>query len=317
MTKKKTVVVAIGGNALILSQEAQTIEDQNRALTLMVPHIVDLIESGCQVIVTYGNGPQVGFLLRRSEIATASTGLHSLPLVSCVANTEGGIGYQIQRAIKNEIARRGLSDDSVALLNQVVVDADDPGFANPTKPIGEFYTADRAEALRKENPSWVLKEDAGRGYRRYVPSPKPLEIVEESAIKTLLAAGFHLIAAGGGGIPVIRKNNQLQGVDAVIDKDLTSSLLATRINSTMFIICTGVPSVALHYGTPQQKNLGTITLAEAEKYMEEGHFAEGSMLPKIRAALQFVEATGNRAIITSPENLRAAVVEGKGTHIIP
>ena len=229
MPTRKVAVIAIGGNSLILSKDAQTVQDQYRALCVTGKHIVSLVELGYQVVVTYGNGPQVGFLLWRSEVAHATSGLHGLPLVTCVADTQGGIGYQIQQTLKNEFLRRGLCEDSIAVLTQVVVDKNDPGFRNPTKPVGEFYPPERAEVLRRENPSWVLREDAGRGFRRYVPSPRPLEIVEEAGLKTLLASGLHLIAGGGGGIPVFRTEGGYEGVDAVVDKDLTSCLLAKRI----------------------------------------------------------------------------------------
>ena len=255
MPTRKVAVIAIGGNSLILSKDAQTVQDQYRALCVTGKHIVSLVELGYQVVVTYGNGPQVGFLLWRSEVAHATSGLHGLPLVTCVADTQGGIGYQIQQTLKNEFLRRGLCEDSIAVLTQVVVDKDDPGFRNPTKPVGEFYPPERAEVLRRENPSWVLREDAGRGFRRYVPSPRPLEIVEEAGLRTLLASGLHLIAGGGGGIPVFRTEGGYEGVDAVVDKDLTSCLLAKRIKSDLFVISTAVSNVAIHFGTPEQENI--------------------------------------------------------------
>ena len=263
MPTRKVAVIAIGGNSLILSKDAQTVQDQYRALCVTGKHIVSLVELGYQVVVTYGNGPQVGFLLWRSEVAHATSGLHGLPLVTCVADTQGGIGYQIQQTLKNEFLRRGLCEDSIAVLTQVVVDKDDPGFRNPTKPVGEFYPPERAEVLRRENPSWVLREDAGRGFRRYVPSPRPLEIVEEAGLKTLLASGLHLIAGGGGGIPVFRTEGGYEGVDAVVDKDLTSCLLAKRIKSDLFVISTAVSNVAIHFGTPEQENISRMTVAEA------------------------------------------------------
>ena len=287
MPTRKVAVIAIGGNSLILSKDAQTVQDQYRALCVTGKHIVSLVELGYQVVVTYGNGPQVGFLLWRSEVAHATSGLH------------------------------GLCEDSIAVLTQVVVDKDDPGFRNPTKPVGEFYPPERAEFLRRENPSWVLREDAGRGFRRYVPSPRPLEIVEEAGLKTLLASGLHLIAGGGGGIPVFRTEGGDEGVDAVVDKDLTSCLLAKRIKSDLFVISTAVSNVAIHFGTPEQENISRMPVAEAMACVEAGYFAPGSMLPKVLAAVDFVRATGKEAIITSPENVRAAVVEGKGTHIVP
>ena len=317
MPTRRVAVIAIGGNSLIIGKNAQTVQDQYKALCVTGRHIVSLVELGYQVVVTYGNGPQVGFLLWRSEVAHATSGLHGLPLVSCVADTQGGIGYQIQQTLKNEFLRRGLHEDSIAVLTQVVVDKDDPGFRNPTKPVGEFYAPERAEALRRESPSWVLREDAGRGFRRYVPSPRPLEIVEEAGLKTLLASGLHLIACGGGGIPVIRTEEGYEGVDAVVDKDLTSCLLAKRLQCDLFVISTAVPNVAIRFGTPEQEDLFRLPAAEALAYAEAGHFAPGSMLPKILAAVDFVRATGREAVITSPENIRAAVLEGRGTHIVP
>ena len=296
MPTRKVAVIAIGGNSLILSKDAQTVQDQYRALCVTGKHIVSLVELGYQVVVTYGNGPQVGFLLWRSEVAHATSGLHGLPLVTCVADTQGGIGYQIQQTLKNEFLRRGLCEDSIAVLTQVVVDKDDPGFRNPTKPVGEFYPPERAEVLRRENPSWVLREDAGRGFR---------------------GAAVAGIAGGGGGIPVFRTEGGYEGVDAVVDKDLTSCLLAKRIKSDLFVISTAVSNVAIHFGTPEQENISRMTVAEAMACVEAGYFAPGSMLPKVLAAVDFVKATGKEAIITSPENVRAAVVEGKGTHIVP
>ena len=230
MPTRKVAVIAIGGNSLILSKDAQTVQDQYRALCVTGKHIVSLVELGYQVVVTYGNGPQVGFLLWRSEVAHATSGLHGLPLVTCVADTQGGIGYQIQQTLKNEF-------------------------------------------LRRENPSWVLREDAGRGFRRYVPSPRPLEIVEEAGLKTLLASGLHLIAGGGGGIPVFRTEGGYEGVDAVVDKDLTSCLLAKRIKSDLFVISTAVSNVAIHFGTPEQENISRMTVAEAMACVEAGYFA--------------------------------------------
>ncbi|MFQ9867511.1 MAG: carbamate kinase [Bilophila wadsworthia] len=316
MPTRKVAVIAIGGNSLILSKDAQTVQDQYRALCVTGKHIVSLVELGYQVVVTYGNGPQVGFLLWRSEVAHATSGLHGLPLVTCVADTQGGIGYQIQQTLKNEFLRRGLCEDSIAVLTQVVVDKDDPGFRNPTKPVGEFYPPERAEFLRRENPSWVLREDAGRGFRRYVPSPRPLEIVEEAGLKTL-RPGPAPHRGRWRWYPGVPYGRGYEGVDAVVDKDLTSCLLAKRIKSDLFVISTAVSNVAIHFGTPEQENISRMTVAEAMACVEAGYFAPGSMLPKVLAAVDFVRATGKEAIITSPENVRAAVVEGKGTHIVP
>lgn len=317
MSISKTAVIAIGGNSLILDKKNMSVESQYRAVCTTVKHIVDVIESGYQVIITHGNGPQVGFLLRRSEVANQVENLHGIPLVTCVADTQGGIGYQIQQALKNELAKRNIKGNSVAIITQVVVDANDADFSNPSKPIGEFYTEERAAVLKQENPEWLLKEDAGRGQRRYVPSPSPLEIVEEPSFKILLDAGFHLVAGGGGGIPVLKSNGILKGVDAVIDKDLTSGLMANRLGCGLLVISTAVPYVAINFNTPEQQDLKNITVAEAKQYIESKHFAPGSMLPKILAAIEFLEKGGTEVIITSPENLKDAVLHGLGTHIVP
>lgn len=317
MSGIKTAVIAIGGNSLITNKEDMSVENQYKAVCTTVKHIVDVIQSGYKVIITHGNGPQVGFLLRRSEVAHEVENLHGIPLVTCVADTQGGIGYQIQQALNNELAKRNIKDNSLSIITQVVVDANDADFNDPSKPIGEFYSEERANTLKKENPTWLLKEDAGRGYRRYVPSPRPLEIIEEPGFKVLLDADFHLVAGGGGGIPVLRKDGELVGVDAVIDKDLTSSLMANRLGCDLLVISTAVPYVAINYNKPNQKELKHITVADAKKYIAEGHFAAGSMLPKVLAAIEFLENGGKESIITSPENLREAVLNGLGTHIVP
>ena len=271
MPTRKVAVIAIGGNSLILSKDAQTVQDQYRALCVTGKHIVSLVELGYQVVVTYGNGPQVGFLLWRSEVAHATSGLHGLPLVTCVADTQGGIGYQIQQTLKNEFLRRGLCEDSIAVLTQVVVDKNDR-FRNPTKPVGEFYPPERAEVLRRENPSWVLREDAGRGFRRYVPSPRPLEIVEEAGLKTLLASGLPHRGRWrrGVGVPY---GGGYEGVDAVVDKDLTSCLLAKRIKSDLFVISTAVSMSPSISERPSRKIFPRMTVAEAMACVEAGYFS--------------------------------------------
>lgn len=314
--KKKLAFVAIGGNSLIKSKELQKVEDQHDAIRETVTHVVDLIEQGYQVIISHGNGPQVGFIMRRSEVARQATGLHLVPLVNAVADTQGSIGYQIQQSMNNELAARSLAGQCVTLVTQVVVDESDPAFENPAKPVGEFFDSAQLESIRKEYPEWSLVEDAGRGYRRVVPSPKPIDIVEKPIIESLLSEGYHVVAAGGGGIPVVKNGKDLDGVDAVIDKDLVSSLLAGQLGAELLIISTAVEQVALNYGKPNQQFIGTMTVKEAEEYIEQDHFAPGSMLPKIEAALKFVKSGGKRVIITAPEFIKEAVLSGKGTHIV-
>jgi carbamate kinase len=315
--KKKLAFIAIGGNSLVKSKEHQTVEDQHQAIRETVQHVIDLISQGYQVLISHGNGPQVGFIMRRSEVARQATGLHLVPLVNVVADTQGSIGYQIQQAVNNELATQGIAGQCVTIVTQVVVDKDDPAFEAPAKPVGEFFQEDQLEDIQREYPDWSLIEDAGRGYRRVVPSPAPCEIVERPVIESLLEAGYHVIAAGGGGIPVVRSGKDLEGVDAVIDKDLASSLLAGQLHADLLIISTAVKQVALNFGKPDEQLIGTMTVGEAEAYIEQDHFAPGSMLPKIQAALKFLKAGGKEVIITSPEFIKEAVLHGAGTHIIP
>lgn len=315
--KAKLAFVAIGGNSLIKSKDLQRVEDQHDAIRETVKHVADLIGQGWQVLISHGNGPQVGFIMRRSEVARRETGLHLVPLVNVVADTQGSIGYQIQQALNNELAARGLAGQCVTVVTQVVVDKDDPAFGSPAKPVGEFFDESQIEAIRREYPNWSLVQDAGRGYRRVVPSPAPHEIVERPVIESLLAAGYHVVAAGGGGIPVVRSGKDLDGVDAVIDKDLASSLLAGQLNADLLIISTAVKEVALNFGKPDQQELNTMTMSQAEAYIDAGHFAPGSMLPKIQAALKFLKSGGKEVIITAPEFIKEAVLSGSGTHIIP
>ena len=326
----KLVVVAIGGNSLIKENEHVTLASQYVAICETAKHIADLIQSGYDVVVSHGNGPQVGFMLRRSEIAAEFAGLHSVPLVNCDADTQGAIGYQIQQAMDNEFRTRALRDDiackfyigdmlktAVTVVTQIEVDDEDPAFKNPSKPIGSFLTREAMEKRQKKHPERIYIEDAGRGYRRVVPSPRPKMILEREAIEVLLKAGFCVIAGGGGGIPVIKtKDNQWVGVDAVIDKDFATSLLATQLNADVLIISTGVKNVYVNFGKPNQKALDKITVAEAKKYIGEGQFAPGSMLPKIKAAIEFIENGGKTAIITDSANLRLAAEGNKGTHIV-
>lgn len=312
----KLAVIAIGGNSLIRDNTHQTVQDQYDAVCETAKHIVGMVEQGYEVIITHGNGPQVGFILRRSEIACETAGMHAVPLVACGADTQGALGYQIQQAMDNEFKRRGINKSAVTLVTQVVVDADDPAFAKPSKPIGSFFTPQQAEKLQENNPDWVMVSDAGRGYRRVVASPQPREIVERDVIEKLVREGYCLIAVGGGGIPVIRQaDGSFSGVDAVIDKDFASSLLAVQIHADELIISTGVPKVYLNYGKPDEKALDKVTLAELKEYVKQNHFAPGSMLPKIQAVINFLENGGAKAIITNPESLEEAVSGKNGTHI--
>ncbi|MBP2664252.1 MAG: arcC1 2 [Firmicutes bacterium] len=312
----KLAVIAIGGNSLIRDNMRQTVEDQYDAVCETAKHIVGMIEQGYDAIITHGNGPQVGFILRRSEIACEMAGMHSVPLVACGADTQGALGYQIQQAMDNEFKKRGMDKSAVTLVTQVVVAADDPAFTKPTKPIGSFFTPEQAEKLQKNNPDWVLVNDSGRGYRRVVASPQPQEIVEKDVISKLVREGYCMIAVGGGGIPVIRQGDgSFKGVDAVIDKDFASSLLAVQIKADELIISTGVPKVYLNYGKPDEQALDKVTLTELKEYVKQNHFAPGSMLPKIQAVISFLENGGSKAIITNPESLEEAVAGKTGTHV--
>jgi len=317
MSTGKLAVVAIGGNSLIKDRWHQTVQDQYRAAGETCHYIADMVEQGWEVAITHGNGPQVGFILRRSEIAAKVAGMHEVPLDSCGADTQGAIGYHLQQHLQNEFRRRGMKKTAATVVTQVLVDRDDPAFQRPTKPIGGFM--DEAEARERANKEgWTVVEDAGRGWRRVVPSPLPRQILELDAIRRLLDAGIVTVAVGGGGIPVIRNEaGDLQGVAAVIDKDYASSLLARSIGASLFLISTAVEKVYLDFNTPKQRAIDIMTVAEARQYMEEGHFAEGSMLPKIQAAVWFLEAGGLRAIITSPENIARALSGETGTHIVP
>jgi carbamate kinase len=314
--KRRLAVVAIGGNSLILDKAHMTVEDQYEAAHETCVHIADMVEQGWTVAVTHGNGPQVGFILRRSEISRNE--LHQVPLDACDADTQGAIGYAIQQNLYNEFLRRGMKKSVATVVSQVEVKADDPAFVNPTKPIGTFMSAEDAE-MRRRDDGWDVVEDAGRGWRRVVPSPKPVRIVEEDAVRCLLDAGIIVVAGGGGGIPVIADSGgMLKGTAAVIDKDYTSSLLARRIDADLFLITTAVEQVSLNFGKPDEKPVDSMTLAEAGLRLEEGgHFAEGSMAPKIRAILEFLEGGGREAIITDPPSIARALRGETGTRFTP
>ena len=316
MSAKPLVVITVGGNSLITDKNKKTVSDQYDAICETVRHIADVVESGRQVVVTHGNGPQVGFIMLRSEIARKEAGLHPVPLVSCVADTQGAIGWQLQMALDNELRLRKLPARSVSLVTQVRVDADDPGFQNPDKFVGEFYEAADVPTIQAQHPEWVLKADSNRGSRRVVASPQPKAIVELDAIKSLLADGFNLITVGGGGIPVVADNDgNLSGVDAVIDKDLASRLLANQLKADVLVISTGVEAVFVNFGKPDQKALGHVKAAELQAFYDQGQFPAGSMGPKVKAALDFLTAGGKEVVITCPENLKNALTAGGGTHI--
>jgi carbamate kinase len=311
----RLVVLAIGGNALIADPKHQTVPDQYDTCVQTCAHIIKLLEQGCRLVITHGNGPQVGFILRRAELAQHE--LHMVPLDSCGADTQGAIGYQIQRAMYNCMLGWSKRVPVATVVTQVVVDAGDEAFRKPTKPIGSFMNEATASEHRT-NDGWHVVEDAGRGFRRVVPSPRPREIVEIDAIRSLIDGGFVVIAVGGGGIPVVRRaDGGLDGVEAVIDKDLASSLLAREIGADALLISTAVEKAALRYGKPDQQFLDRVTVAEAKRYIREGHFAPGSMLPKIEAMIEFVETSGKEALLTDSAHLMPALDGKTGTWIVP
>ena len=310
---RRTAVIAIGGNSLIKDKYHQTVRDQYIAASETCHHIVNMIKDGWGVTITHGNGPQVGFILRRSELAAHE--LHEVPLDVCGADTQGAIGYELQQNLYNEFRRYGIDRDTVTLVCQTEVAADDPAFAKPSKPIGSFMDAEQADRRRSEG--WDIVADANRGLRRVVASPQPLRIIELPAIRRLLAAGTVIIAVGGGGIPVVAdESGNLHGVAAVIDKDLASALLASQIDADLFVISTAVEKVALEFDTPRQRWVDHLTLAEARQYLAEGrHFAAGSMGPKIQAVVSYLERGGKEALITDPDNLGRALTGQTGTRI--
>jgi carbamate kinase len=316
--QRKIAVVAIGGNSLIKDEKHKTVEDQYQASKETTFHIADMIEAGWDVAIGHGNGPQVGFILRRSEIAARVEGMHEIPLDVCGADSQGAIGYALQQTLQNELFKRNIKKNVATVITQVLVDRNDKAFQNPSKPIGGFM--DEADAKRRaKDMGWSVIEDAGRGWRRVVASPLPKEVVELETVKALLSAGVVVITVGGGGIPVIDSGDgAYKGVAAVIDKDYASSLLARAINADLFLISTAVEKVAINFGKANQKWLDRITLSEAKQYQSEGiHFAKGSMAPKIQAIIWYLEAGGKQALITSPENIGRALRGETGTWIVP
>ncbi len=315
---RKVAVVAIGGNSLIKGTTHQSVEDQYAAAKETTLHIADMVEAGWEVAIGHGNGPQVGFILRRSEIAAKVEGMHEVPLDVCGADSQGAIGYALQQTLQNWLFKRDIHKNVATVVTQVLVDRNDPAFDNPSKPIGGFM--DEEEARRRQaTMGWSVVEDAGRGWRRVVASPLPKEVVELDTVKALINAGVVVISVGGGGIPVIDAGGgEYIGTAAVIDKDYASSLLAQSIDADLFLISTAVEKVALNFGTPDQQWLDRMTVSEAKGYLAEGtHFAKGSMAPKIEAILWYMEAGGRHAIITTPENIGRALRGETGTHIVP
>ena len=308
-----TAVVAIGGNSLISDPRHRSVPDQFAATRETARHLAGMVESGWTIVVTHGNGPQVGFILLRSDLSAQV--LHRVPLDSCGADTQGALGYMIQQCLQNEFQARGIRRQAVTIVTQVLVDRNDRAFQQPSKPIGEFYAEPAArEHMRAQQ--WTMVEDAGRGWRRVVPSPLPQAIIEVDAIKQLIADGFIVVAVGGGGIPVIRDDaGLLHGVEAVIDKDHASALLASALDADLLLISTAVEQVALNYQQPNQELLARLSVADAKRYLASGQFPAGSMGPKIEAAIAFIERGGKEALITNPENIARALRGETGTRI--
>ena len=314
--EKKVAVVAIGGNSLIKDKKNVTVESQYQAAKETTAHIADMIESGWTVAIGHGNGPQVGFILRRSEIAHKVEGMHEVPLDVCGSDSQGAIGYALQQNLQNILRSRKIDKSIATIVTQVRVDVEDDAFNNPTKPIGTFMEEGEAQQ-RQKDLGWNVVEDSGRGWRRVVPSPLPKEVVELSSVKQLINAGHIVITVGGGGIPVIMEEGALKGVAAVIDKDYASSLLAREIKADLFLISTAVDKVSLNFGKPDEKQLDRMTLSEAKAYLAEGtHFTKGSMAPKMQAIIWFLEAGGKQALITNPENIGRALKGETGTWIV-
>ncbi len=313
---ERSAVIAIGGNALILDGQRGTIAEQFENATDTARHIAALVADGWRVVVTHGNGPQVGFILLRSELIGESAQIPRLSLDMSVADSQGGIGHILGNALLNELGARGLKDRVACLLTHVVVDPNDPAFTEPTKPIGPSYTAEEA-ATKRERDGWAMVEDSGRGYRRIVPSPHPLRIVEEEQIAALVSAGFVVIAAGGGGIPVVEEPPaRYRGVEAVIDKDLASALLAASLRIPLLVLSTGVERVAIHFRQPNERFLDRLSVSEARRYLADGEFPKGSMGPKVEAAITFLEHGGSEVLITSPASLERAFAGESGTRIV-
>lgn len=310
----KLAVVALGGNALLRSDQKGTIDDQEQNAYYTAERLLALINRSYDIVVTHGNGPQVGNILLANTAGNKMFGLPDMPLDVAVAYSQGFIGYIIEQQLRNVMTANDLDRDIISIITQVLVDKNDPAFENPTKPVGPYYTLEESEKVTAETGAKFAVDPRGRGYRKVVASPKPLVISNQKSIETLARAGQIVIAVGGGGIPQFYvEENKLQGIDAVIDKDLASSLLAVQIRADKFFILTDVPKVCINYNTPEEKAIDRMTISEAKRYLAQGQFAEGSMAPKIRAAISFVEGTGKEAIITNAEKLG---IDNGGTRIV-
>ncbi|MDW8083825.1 MAG: carbamate kinase [Candidatus Caldarchaeum sp.] len=311
------IVVALGGNALLRRGDKGSFEEQYRNVSEAARYLADIVEAGHKLVITHGNGPQVGATLLRHDAGQKIHGIPAFPMDACGAETQGLIGYIIQQNLRNELKRRGIDKYVITVVTRVIVDKDDPAFKNPTKPIGPFYKKEDLDKLKAEHPEYVFAEDKARGgWRRVVPSPDPKIIAERHAIKALVDAGFIVVASGGGGIPIIEENGRASGVEAVVDKDLAGEKLAELIKADRFVILTDVDGAYLNYGKPDQKKLEKVTAAEARKYLEEGHFGSGSMLPKVLACIRFVESGGKEAIIAELSQFKEAFAGKAGTHFI-
>lgn len=313
-TQPGLAVVAVGGNSLIVDKDHQSIPDQYNAAAFTARSIADMVEAGWNVVLTHGNGPQIGFILRRSELSIKE--LSPVPMDYAGADLQGALGYMFDRALRNEFRRRGIAGRPVAVVTQTLVDRSDPAFANPTKPIGSHMDEVTAKRIAAQQ-GWTVREDAGRGWRRVVPSPLPQRIVELEEIRFLANAGYLVIACGGGGIPVIENHaGDLEGVEAVIDKDLASSLLARGLGADLLLVSTGVEKVAVRFNTPQQRWLDRLSLDEARRLYAADEFDKGSMGPKIKAVIEFLERGGGEGLITNPSNIGRALTGATGTHIL-
>lgn len=313
---RKRVVIALGGNAILQRGQKGTYEEQMENVRKTARQIVDIIlDNEYEVVITHGNGPQVGALLLQQDAGEHVHGIPAQPMDVCGAMSQGQIGYMIQQAIMNELRRRGVERPVATIVTQTIVDKNDPAFQHPSKPVGPFYDEETAKKLAKEK-GWVVIEDAGRGWRRVVPSPDPKGHVEAPIIQDLVEKEFIVISSGGGGIPVVEENGELKGVEAVIDKDLAGERLAEEVNADIFMILTDVNGAAINYGKPNEKWLGKVTLGEIKRYYEEGHFKKGSMGPKVLAAIRFIEWGGERAIIAALDKAVEALEGKTGTQII-